>query len=93
MPDPEQRRVRGPATDNRPQRAVVLRQRDEDHTGGRDHNGCDRKNRDPVAEQDEAEHRDLQQLGLGIGDPEREIALLHNAQEQRGGRDLAQRGD
>ena len=49
--------------------------------------------RDPVAEQDQAEHRDLHQLGLGVGDPEREIALLHAAQQQRGGRDLAQRGD
>ena len=61
--------------------------------GGRDENRRDRQNRDPVAEQDQAEHRDLQQLGLGVGDPEREIALLHAAQEQRGGRDLAQRGD
>ena len=35
-------------------------QRDEDHAGGRDQDRRDRQNRDPVAEQNQAEDRDLQ---------------------------------
>ena len=45
----------------------------------------------PIGEKHEAKRGDQEQLSLGIGNPEREIALGHHAQQQCRGYDLADR--
>ena len=46
-----------------------------------------------VAEEDQAEQRDLHRLGLDVGDGHDERALAHGGEHQRGGGDLRHRAD
>ena len=66
-------------------------QRGDDDADGRDQDRQHLASRQVIAEEDEAEDRGLDRLGLEVGGRHHEGAVVHRQQHQAGGDDLAER--